>query len=98
MTKLKTLSAIAILATAIASPVLAQDSPVFAQDAGTVRPVHHGRAYDQRNFRGAYNQSNGPLYAAPRSAEERRNLEDFGFSGTDRSFPGGQDPSLNPAN
>lgn len=89
MTKLKTLSAIAILATAIASPV-------FAQDAGTVGPVHHGRAYDQRNFRGAYNQSNGPLYVAPRSDEER-NLEDFGFSGTDRSFPGGEDPSLKPS-
>jgi hypothetical protein len=89
MTKLKTLSAIAILATAIASPV-------FAQDAGMVGPAHHGRAYDQRNFRGAYNQSNGPLYAAPRS-DEGRNVEDFGFGGMDRSFPGGQDPSLKPS-
>jgi hypothetical protein len=88
MTKLKTLSAIAILATAIASPV-------FAQEAGTFEPAHHGRTTDQRNFRGAYNQSNGSFYAAPR-AESGRNT-DFGSSAMDRSFPGGHDPSLNPA-
>lgn len=89
MTRLKTLSAIAILATAIASPV-------FAQEAGTLRPTHHGRAHDQRNFRGAYDQLNVPFYAGPRTDSER-NIEDFGFSGTDRSFPGGEDPSLKPS-
>jgi hypothetical protein len=62
-------------------------TPVFAKE--------HVRAYDQ--YRGAYNQLNGPSYAAPLSSEEERNLEDFGFSGRDRSYPGGEDPSLNPA-
>jgi hypothetical protein len=88
MTKLKTLSAIAILATAIASPV-------FAQDAGTFEPAQHGRAYDQRNFRGAYNQQSGSSYAAQRTVTGR-NTEDFDY-GRDRSRPGGEDPSLNPA-
>jgi hypothetical protein len=88
MTKLKTLSAIAIVATAIASPV-------FAQDAGTFGPTHHGRAYDQGNFRGAYNQLNGPSYVAP--TESGRNIENFGFSGRDPSRPGGEDPSLKPS-
>jgi hypothetical protein len=86
MTKLKTLSAIAILATAIASPVFAQDAVVF-------QPTHRGRAYDQRNFRGAYNQLNGPV--AP--TESGRNIENFGFSGRDRSYPGGEDPYLKPS-
>ena len=90
MTKLKILSAIAVLAAAIASPV-------FAQDEGVMHgPTYHGRAYDQRNFRGAYNQLNGPSYAAPRT-EEERNLENFGFSGRDPSRVGGESPWLNPS-
>jgi hypothetical protein len=88
MIKLKILSAVVILSTAIAAPV-------FAQDAGLSRP-HHARVYDQLNFRGAYNQSNGAFYARPLTNEERRNLEDFGFSGRDPSRVGGEDPSLNP--
>jgi hypothetical protein len=79
MTKMKALSAVAILSAAIATPVFAQGP-------------HHGRA----QFRGAYNQMNGPVYAAP-DAQDRRNIEDFGFSGMDRSRPGGEDPSLNPS-
>ena len=43
--KLKTLSAIAILTAAIATPVFAQ-------------PTHHTRTLDR--YRGAYNQVNGP--------------------------------------
>lgn len=82
MTKMKALSAVVILSAAIATPAFAQG------------PVHHGRAHDQ--FRGAYNQLNGPVYAAP-DAQERRNIEDFGFSGRDPSVPGGEDPSLNPS-
>jgi hypothetical protein len=89
MTNLKTLSAIAILAAAVTTPVLAQDAGVFG-------PTHHGRAYDQRNFRGAHNQLNGPSYATPET-EGRRNMENYGFSGMDRSFPGGEDPSLHPS-
>jgi hypothetical protein len=82
MTNMKALSAVVILSAAIATPVFAQGQ------------AHHGRAQDQ--FRGAYNQLNGPVYAAP-DAQERRNIEDFGFSGRDPSVPGGEDPSLNPS-
>jgi hypothetical protein len=59
-------------------------SPVFAHS------THHSRIH-VRHFRGAYNQSNAP-YAVPSSQSERA-LEDFQF---DRSFPGGEDPDLNP--
>jgi hypothetical protein len=88
MIKLKILSAVVILSAAIAAPVL-------AQDAGVPRP-HHVRVHDQPNFLGAYNQSNGASYAQPLTNEERRNLENFGFSGRDPSRVGGEDPSLNP--
>ena len=81
MTKMKALSAVVILSAAIATPAFAQGP-------------HHGRAEQQ--FRGAYNQMNGSVYAAP-DAQERRNIEDFGFSGRDPSVPGGEDPSLNPS-
>jgi hypothetical protein len=81
MTNMKALSAVVILSAAIATPAFAQGS-------------HHGRVRDQ--FLGAYNQVNGSVYAAP-DAQERRNIEDFGFSGRDPSFPGGEDPSLNPS-
>jgi hypothetical protein len=79
--KIKTLSAVIILSTAVATPVFAQ-------------PTHHSRALDR--YRGVYNQVNGPSYATPRT-DEGRNIENFGFSGMDRSFPGGKDPSLNPS-
>jgi hypothetical protein len=59
----------------------AEDTPAIAQDP---------------YFRGAYDQWNGSSYGAPRTAEEERNLEDFGFSGRDPSRPGGEDPSLTP--
>ena len=91
--KLKLLGAIAILAAAVASPV-------FAQDAGPLRPTHHGRAHDQRNFRGAYNaygQSNDRFSTAPLTNEESRNLENFGMSGRDPSRVGGESPWLNPS-
>jgi hypothetical protein len=92
----KTLTA-NILSAAIASPVL-------AQDAGMPKPIHHGRAYDQRHFRGAYDQLNGPFHAAPRTFAapgtlDRVDTEGFGFggfSGRDPSRVGGEDPSLNP--
>jgi hypothetical protein len=90
VSKLKTtLSAIALLSAAIASPV-------FAQDAGVVGPTHHGRAYDQRNFRGANNQLNSSGDAAPQTRDELRNMENFGFSGRDPSRVGGENPNLNP--
>lgn len=83
MTKLKALGALIILSAAVATPAFAQ-------------PAHHGRAYDRSNYRGAYNQLNGPSYAAPQT-EFGRNRENFGFSGRDLSRVGGEDPSLNPS-
>jgi hypothetical protein len=64
VTNLKTLSAIAILTAAIATPVFAQ-------------PAHHGRALDR--YRGAYNQVNGPSYATPRT-DAGQNAEDIQFN------------------
>jgi hypothetical protein len=88
--KIKTLGVALILSAAIASPV-------FAQDATTVRP-HHARAYDQSNFRGAYNQqmSGAPYYDAPQTRDEMINLQNFGLSGRSPSRVGGEDPYLNP--
>jgi hypothetical protein len=79
MTNVKTLSAVIILAAAIATPVFAKE---------------HGHALDR--YRRAYNQLGGPSYAIPET-RERRNIENFGFSGSDRSWVGGEDPSLHPA-
>ena len=64
VTNLKTLSAIAILTAAIATPVFAQ-------------PAHHSRTLDR--YRGAYNQVNGHSYATPRT-DGWRSLEDFEFN------------------
>jgi hypothetical protein len=91
MTKIKTLSAIAIISAAIATPVFAQDAigPGYGLASQPVTP------YD-RNFRGAYNQSDAEFYARPLSNKERRNIEDFGFSGRDASRVGGEDPYLHP--
>jgi hypothetical protein len=66
VTNLKTLSAVAILTAAIATPAFAQ-------------PTHHGRNRDLRHFRGAYNQVTGPSYATPRT-DSGRNLENFEFN------------------
>ena len=74
MTKIKTLTAVLLLSTAVATPVFAK-----------------GAAYHKETFRRAYNQ----VTVVPQT-QARRNIEDFGFSGIDRSFPGGMDPSLNP--
>jgi hypothetical protein len=75
-----------LLSAAIASPVLAQ---------GATLRLHHARAYDQANFRGAYDQQVNGDYT-PRTPEEMRNLENFGFSGRDPSRVGGENPNLNP--
>jgi len=93
MTKMKTLSAVIILSATVATPVFAQDAGVRRPQP---RPTHHSRAYDQQNFRRAYNQSNAPFYAQPLTNEERDNIEDFGFSGRDPSRVGGEDPYLHP--
>jgi hypothetical protein len=89
MTKLKALSAVAIISTAIATPVFAQD--VIGRGYGS-QPV---TPYDQI-FRGAYNRSDAEFYAQPLSSKERMNMEDFGFTGRDASRVGGEDPYLHP--
>ena len=61
-------------------------TPVFAKE--------HGHALDR--YRGAYNRLSGPSYAIPET-RERRSIENFGFSGSDRSWVGGEDPSLHPS-
>jgi hypothetical protein len=40
-------------------------------------------------FSGAYDQFNGYAYDAPRTLDEERNLENFGFSGREPSRPSG---------
>ena len=91
MTNMKTLSAVIILSAAVATPVFAQDAGVPGPGSGygfrpQPGPTYHGRAYDRWNFRGAYDQSDGPFYATPY----------FGFGGMDRSWVGGEDPSRRP--
>ena len=77
MTKLKILSAVAILSAAVATPVFAQ-------------PTHHSRVH-VRHFRGAYNQMIEPYAVSP--TQSARDIEDYQYN---HSFPGGEDPDLNP--
>jgi hypothetical protein len=86
MAKTKTLSAVIILSTAVASPV-------FAQDASARGP---GSRYGLEPHRGAYNQLNGPSYATPRRGNSR-NIENFGSIERDPSVPGGEDTALRPS-
>ena len=90
MTKMKTLSAAIVLSAAVATPV-------FAQDAGVRGPGNRYGLEQQRGSRGAYNQLNGPTYAGARALddEDKRDIDNFGFSGRDPSVPGGKDSSLN---
>ena len=83
MTKMKTLSAVLILSAAVATPV-------FAQDASVVAP-HPARAHD-RNYRGTYNQVNGPAYDVTPVTRDGAGAREV----RDPSRPGGADPSFNP--
>jgi hypothetical protein len=104
MAKRKALSAVIILSAAFAAPVFAQDAVGPGYGAGSQLVTNHRSnhrstyrgPYDQ-NFRGAYNQPAASFYARPLTNEERRNLEDFGFSGRDPSRVGGEDPYLHPS-
>ena len=60
------------------------------------RKAYLGRAYDRSDFRRAYNQWNGPIYAAPRTLDGS-DMNGFRFDGRDPSWVGGKDPSLNPS-
>ena len=92
MTKVKTLSAAIILSAAVATSV-------FAQDAGVRGPGSRYGLASQTAPRGAYNQLNGPSDATPRALddEDKRNMENFGFSGRDPSRVGSEDPDLKPS-
>jgi hypothetical protein len=101
MTKMKTPGAVMILCASIATPAFAQDVDVFGPGSrygveSQPGAAHLGRARDRGNFRGAYNQSNAPLHAAPRT-EAGWNMKNFGFGGRDPSRVGGEDPSLRPS-
>jgi hypothetical protein len=93
MTKMKTLSAAIILSAAVTTPL-------FAQDAGVRGPGSRYGLEQQRGSRGAYNQLNGPSYATARALddEDKRDMDNFGFSGRDPSVPGGKDSTLNGGN
>jgi hypothetical protein len=78
MTKIKTLTAVAILSTAFATPGFAKD-----------------RAQHERHFRGAYSWMTNSSFAVAKT-RAGRNIQNFGFSGRDRSYPGGWNPYLNP--
>ena len=86
MIKMKALGAAIILSAAITTPV-------FARDAGAVGP---GNRYGLESQMVTYNRSGAPFYARPLTNEERRNIEDFGFSGRDPSRVGGEDAWLHP--
>jgi hypothetical protein len=81
----KTLSAIAVITTALSSPVFAQDMSTDA--AAPQRPAH-----TMRHFRNAYNQA--PGYYANQRAGEDFFTEAYGY---DRSRIGDRDPDFNPS-
>jgi len=91
MTRIKTISAIAVLTAAIATPVLAQDDAVTGPGSRyrlTPQPgatYHHAQSCNQ-----AYNMWNGS------DAEFRCNKHNYGLSGLDRSRIGGEAPWLHP--
>jgi hypothetical protein len=99
MTKVTTIGVIAIIVAAIATPAFAQDTIGsgygLKSQLVTKHRLNYRRPYNQ-NFRGAYNRSNVSFYARPLTNAERRNIENFGFSGRDPSRIGGEDPYLHP--
>jgi hypothetical protein len=104
MTKMKTLSAVALVSAVIAAPVFAHDAGGSASHTGlksrSGSTYHHVRAHHRRyvgyhpHMSGAYNPPNERFDPDP---EFQRNIENFGFSGRDPSRVGGEDPSLHPS-
>jgi hypothetical protein len=83
MTRIKTISAIAILSAAIATPVLAQDAGPIGPGSRYGLEPQPGPTYYQ-----SYGESDAP-FLAPRHYRH-------GFNGRDHSRVGGQSPSLKP--
>jgi hypothetical protein len=88
MNKMKMISAAVIVSAAVVTPVLAQDVGTYGP-AGAA-PLRHSQTYYR-----SYNQMN-PDFLPPQNNEQYRNLQNFGFTGRDRSRVGGESPSLNP--
>jgi|ERR1700691_5169371 hypothetical protein len=98
MTKMKALGAVIILSAAFAAPVFAQDA-IGSGDGLEPQLVTNNRSnYRAPNEqdRGAYNLSGESFDAGPLTNKERKNMEDFGFSGRDPSRVGGENPYLHP--
>lgn len=79
---IKTLSAVAIVTAALASPVFAQDN------TAPQKPVHA-----LRHYRGAYNQVQEPAFVAPRAPATGSYFDHDSY---DPSRIGGRDPDFNP--
>ena len=92
MTRLKMLSAIAIISTVIATPVFAQEAPTDGLQSPSQPFINDRGAYTQPDP-SVYDPS---IYEGPLTNKERRNLEDFGISGRDPSRVGGEDAWRNP--
>ena len=78
-----------LLLCAVATVSLFTSAPSFAGSyhQGIVRHYYHGH----RDYSGYLNPRSGHY-----DPEFQRNRENFGFSGRDPSYPGGEDPSLHP--
>ncbi len=85
MTRLKTVSVIAVLSAAIATPVFAQSWDMRGPGS-RMGPPRFYRSYDQWNG----------FYGPPLTKDEYWNLENFGTTGRDPSRIGGKSPWLNP--
>jgi hypothetical protein len=60
-------------------------TPGFAKDS----------AHRDKHFRGGYNRMTNSSFAVAKT-RAGRNTQNFGFSGRDRSYPGGWNPYLPP--
>jgi hypothetical protein len=89
MPKMKTISAAIIFSAAVATPVL-------AQDAGVQGPGSRYALDSRSSARGAYNQLNGPSYAAART-RDHWSPENSSANERDPSIPGGEDTTLRAA-
>jgi hypothetical protein len=68
---------------------------VSAVQMCTASERHARKGHDRWLYRSSYNQARGPSYGAPLTNGEKRNLEDFGWTGRDPSRVGGRFPYFN---
>ena len=89
MSMMKAISAVAILAAAVAAPAFAQE--VYGPADGPYGPGTAPETYYQ-----SYGEVPGN-YLPPRNSDEYWNLRNHGFTGRDPSRVGGDSPSVNPS-